>query len=82
MHRLTAWTLDHPRLSAVLLLLVTLAAALAAPRVESVFGYRVLLGPEHPVVRDLDSLIEEFGGGQPQAGPADRRSHCTIRGGR
>jgi predicted RND superfamily exporter protein len=49
----------------VLLLLAVISIALSAglTRLRTEFGYRVLIGDEHPSVRALDELIARFGGG-------------------
>ena len=65
MRWLTGFALDRPRLSVVLLAAVTLALGSGLPRVETEFGYRVLVGDEHPSIRALDGFIDRFGGGLP-----------------
>src|SRR5262245_41292089 len=65
MHHLTRLTLAYPK--AAIALLVALSALLGAglPSVRSAYGYRVLVGDDHPSIRALDRLIEQFGGGLP-----------------
>jgi predicted RND superfamily exporter protein len=65
MQRLTRASLDHPRLAAALLVSSTLLLAAGAPRVETVYGARVLIGKDHPVIRTLEGFIGRFGGGLP-----------------
>ena len=65
MHRLTIFSLDHPKLVGTLLLLTTLVLAAGVPRVEAVYGYRVLIGDDHPAIRALEGFIDRFGGGLP-----------------
>ncbi|MCH2173487.1 MMPL family transporter [Myxococcota bacterium] len=65
MHRLTAFSLRRPGLTFFVLLSITGALGAGAPRVEQAFGFRVLVGSEHPAIRALDSLIEQFSGGYP-----------------
>jgi hypothetical protein len=35
------------------------------PRIEPAFGFRVLIGDDHPAIQALDQMIEEFSGGLP-----------------
>jgi hypothetical protein len=65
MHRLTRLSLAYPQAAIALLLAVTVALCAGLPRVESAYGYRVLVGDAHPSIRSLDALIEQFGGGLP-----------------
>ncbi len=48
-----------------MLVFATGVLALGLPRVHPEFGYRVLIGDDHPAVRSLDGFIERFGGGLP-----------------
>jgi hydrophobe/amphiphile efflux-3 (HAE3) family protein len=65
MHRLTAICLEWPRATLAAVLLMSIAAALGAVRVQSETGYRAALGRDHPEVRRLDRFIRDFGGGLP-----------------
>jgi hypothetical protein len=59
------YPMQHPRLTLLGLALATAVLGAGIPRLHSEFGYRVLLGDEHPSVKTLDSVIETFGGGLP-----------------
>ena len=63
--RLPRASLDHPLGVLVLLSLITLAFAGQIPELKTEFGYRPLLGEEHPSIQVLDGFIERFGGGFP-----------------
>jgi len=63
--RLTEVSLGHPVRVLVVLSLFTLAFAGQIPQLRTEFGYRPLLGEEHPSIRVLDGFIERFGGGFP-----------------
>lgn len=65
MYRLTRFSLLHPRVVGLALLAVTLLLATGLPRLRTEFGYRVLIGDEHPSIQRLDEFIERFGGGYP-----------------
>lgn len=65
MHRLTRLTLQHPRTATALLILSTAALASGLPALRTEFGFRVLIGGDHPAVQRLDRMIEQFGGGFP-----------------
>lgn len=65
LHRLTRTAIDHPRVVLALVLLATGVFAIGALRVRAEFGYRVLIGDDHPSIRRLDSLVSVFGGGIP-----------------
>ena len=62
MYGLTRLSLAHPR--AVLLVLAAITVALGAglPRLRTEFGYRVLVGDDHPAMRTMDEFIQNFGG--------------------
>ena len=55
MHRLTAFSLRRPWLTLGLLLVVTGVLGAGAPRVKPAYGFRVLVGSEHPAIKALDS---------------------------
>ncbi len=57
--------MQHPRFTLLGLALTTVLLAGGLPRLHSEYGYRVLLGDEHPSVTALDSIIASFGGGLP-----------------
>ncbi|MEE8164253.1 MAG: MMPL family transporter, partial [Myxococcota bacterium] len=64
-HQLTRLTLNRPK--SVLLALGAITAFLAAglPNLRTEFGYRVLVGDDHPSIVALDELIHQYGGGFP-----------------
>jgi len=62
---LTEISLGRPVRVLVLLSLFTLASAGQIPKLRTEFGYRPLLGEEHPSIQALDGFIERFGGGFP-----------------
>jgi len=64
-HRLTEFSLAHPKLSLAILLAITIGLGAGAPKVQSAFGYRVLIGSEHPSMVGLDEMVDTFGGGFP-----------------
>jgi len=64
-HDLTRFSLEHPRAHLALLAGATLLLALGVPKVQPEYGYRVLIGDEHPAIQSLDAIIAEFGGGLP-----------------
>jgi predicted RND superfamily exporter protein len=63
--RLTSFSLDHPKLTLAVLALITLVLGAAAPSVKPEYGYRVLIGDDHPAIQALDGFIARFGGGLP-----------------
>ena len=65
MYRLTEFSLRRPWLTLGVLLAVTGVLAVGLPRVKPAYGFRVLIGADHPAIRALDSLIDEFAGGYP-----------------
>ena len=65
MHRLTAISLRYPKATAAVLLALTVFFAAGLPRVKTEFGYRVLIGDDHPSIQTLDRFIQQFGGGFP-----------------
>ena len=65
MYRLTRLALSSPRATLLVLGLVTLLLAGGLPRLRTAFGYRVLIGDDHPSIQAIDGLIERFGGGLP-----------------
>jgi hypothetical protein len=64
-YRLTRLALRAPLRTGFVLLLVTAGLALGVPKVRSEFGYRSLLGGDHPSIQQLEDFIERFGGGFP-----------------
>jgi predicted RND superfamily exporter protein len=62
---LSRGVLARPGLASIVLLAISVGFAAGIPRVQAEFGYRVLVGSEHPAVRDLEGFIESFGGGMP-----------------
>lgn len=65
MHRLALLSLRYPGRVAGFLLLATLLLASALPSLRQEFGYRVLLGGEHPAIQRLEGVMETYGGGFP-----------------
>ncbi|MEE2704444.1 MAG: efflux RND transporter permease subunit [Myxococcota bacterium] len=65
MYRLTEFSLRRPWLTLALLLVITGALAAGLPNVKPAYGFRVLIGSDHPAIQALDSLVEEFSGGYP-----------------
>ena len=65
MHRLTELSLRRPWLTLSILLAITVGLGLGVPKVKQAFGFRVLIGEEHPAIQALDDLISEFSGGYP-----------------
>ncbi len=65
MHRLTEFSLRRPWLTLGVLLVITGVLGAGVPRVQPAYGFRVLIGSEHPAIQALDSLVEEFSGGYP-----------------
>ena len=65
MERLTRFSLEYPKTTLTVLLVITGLLAAGAARVQPAYGFRVLIGSEHPAIQALDSLIEEFAGGYP-----------------
>ena len=63
--RLTEISMAHPVRVLLLLSLVTAAFAAQLPELRTEFGYRPLVGEEHPSIQALDEFIERFGGGFP-----------------
>jgi hypothetical protein len=63
--RLTEASLRRPALVLLALSLLTSAFAGQLPGLRTEFGYRPLLGEEHPSIQALDRFIERFGGGFP-----------------
>ena len=65
MYRLTRLSLSYPKLTLLVVALVTAVLGVGLTRLRTEFGYRVLIGDEHPSVRALDAFIAQFGGGLP-----------------
>ncbi len=65
MYHLTRLSLAYPKTTIAILLAITAFLGAGLPNVRSEYGYRVLVGDEHPSIRALDALIEQFGGGLP-----------------
>jgi predicted RND superfamily exporter protein len=64
-YRLTRLSLTYPKLTLLAVALVTAVLGVGLTRLRTEFGYRVLVGDDHPSIRTLDSFIEQFGGGMP-----------------
>ncbi|MEE8474194.1 MAG: MMPL family transporter, partial [Myxococcota bacterium] len=65
MYRLTRISLNRPRATLAILGAITVVLGAGLPRVHSEYGYRVLIGDDHPSIVALDAFIERFGGGFP-----------------
>jgi predicted RND superfamily exporter protein len=65
LYHLTRLSLAYPRVTLLLLAVITASLAAGLPQLRTEFGYRVLIGDDHPSVRALDELIARFGGGLP-----------------
>ncbi len=65
MHRLTEFSLRRPWLTLGILLAITAVLGVGVPKVKPAYGFRVLVGEEHPAIIALDSMIREFSGGYP-----------------
>ena len=65
MHHLTSFCLRHTGIAVALLLAITVGLGAGIPRIEKGYGFRVLVGDDHPAIRDLDALVEEYAGGSP-----------------
>jgi len=65
MFRLTRFSLAHPKGTLVVIALVTAVLGVGLTRLQTEFGFRVLLGGNHPSIRTLEQFIHQFGGGLP-----------------
>jgi len=65
MHRLTEFSLRRPWLTLGILLAITVGLGAGALRVQQAYGFRVMVGDDHPGIQALDSLVSEFSGGYP-----------------
>ena len=65
MHRLTQFSLRRPWLTLAVLLAITVGLGAGMSGIKPGYGYRVLIGESHPAIRDLDSMIEQYAGGNP-----------------
>ena len=65
MYRLTRLSLTYPKITLLVLALITVVLGVGLTRLRTEFGYRVLIGDDHPSIETLDSFIEQFGGGLP-----------------
>jgi predicted RND superfamily exporter protein len=64
-HHLTRLSPRHPKILVELLLAVTALLAAGLPRLRTEFGFRILIGDDHPSIWRLDRMIEQFGDGFP-----------------
>jgi len=64
-HRLAAISLRYPGRVAAGLAVVTLILGAALPGLRPEFGYRVLLGGDHPAIQRLEGVMDAYGGGFP-----------------
>ena len=65
MGRIARISLASPRAVVALVVLATCLLLLGAPGSQVEFGYRPLVGSEHPSIRRLESFVERYGGGFP-----------------
>jgi predicted RND superfamily exporter protein len=65
LHRLTSISLQWPRLTLALVLAITAVAGWLALGVKTVTGASAELGADHPVIREFEELLGQFGGGYP-----------------
>lgn len=63
--RLGALATRRPGRTLLACALAASALATQLPKLESAFGYRPLVGADHPAIRRLEGFIERFGGGFP-----------------
>jgi predicted RND superfamily exporter protein len=64
-YRLTRLSLSYPKITLLIVALITATLGVGLTRLRTEFGYRVLIGDDHPTIQALDSLIAQFGGGLP-----------------
>jgi predicted RND superfamily exporter protein len=64
-YRLTRLSLSYPKSTLLVIVVVTAILAGGLPRLRREYGYRVLIGDNHPTVETLDEFIAKFGGGLP-----------------
>ena len=81
MERLTRLSVNHPWTTLAVVGLITLVLGAGLPKVRNEYGYRVLIGDEHPTIVQLDNFIERFGGGLPimvawECGPGKPCQHA------
>ncbi|MFP8875262.1 MAG: hypothetical protein VCB42_12240, partial [Myxococcota bacterium] len=65
MHHLTEFSLRRPWLTLAVLLAITAGLGAGVPGIKPGYGYRIMIGESHPAIRDLDSMIEQYAGGNP-----------------
>lgn len=65
MHQLTRLSISFPKTVLVALILATVGLAFGMPGSRVEFGYRPLLGGDHPAIERLEGFVERFGGGFP-----------------
>jgi predicted RND superfamily exporter protein len=65
MYRLTRLSLTYPKTTLLTVALITVVLGIGLTRLRTEFGYRVLIGNDHPTIRTLDGFIDQFGGGLP-----------------
>ena len=65
LERLARFSIDHPRLIVTVILAATVGLGASLPSLEQKFGYRVLLGGDHPAIVRLESVMDQYGGGFP-----------------
>jgi predicted RND superfamily exporter protein len=64
-YRLTRLSLSYPKSTLLVIAVITAILAGGLPRLRTEFGYRVLIGDDHPSIQTLDRFIAQFGGGLP-----------------
>jgi predicted RND superfamily exporter protein len=65
MYRLTRISLAYPKSALLIVVAITVVLGAGLSRLRTEFGYRVLIGDNHPSVVALDQFIGQFGGGLP-----------------
>lgn len=65
MYHLTRICLRAPSIAWICLFLVSAVLIAGLPRVHTEFGYRPLLGGDHPAIQRLEGFVENYGGGFP-----------------
>jgi predicted RND superfamily exporter protein len=84
MKHLTEFALRVPKLSLAIIFGISIFLGFGASQVEPAFGFRVLVGDDHPAIKTLDEMIEEFSGGLPlqigwECGPDHPCKHVFDR---
>jgi len=64
-YRLTRLSLSYPKTTLLIVAAITIVFAGGLLRLRTEFGFRVLIGDDHPSIQALDRFLAEFGGGLP-----------------